>query len=66
MRKANKNLRLVSSNDPTSIFDDLEALREQSKVVTTHSRRRRSTETFARVPHDHALALYRHIGGRTG
>ena len=55
-------LRLVGSPDPTDVFDDLTTLRQEQQ--TPGSRRRpRLTETFARIPHDRALALYRHIGG---
>ena len=63
MRKSSRNLRLVSSDDPAKIFDDLEALRAQNKNSAPY-RRRRLEETFARIPHYRALALYRHVGGR--
>jgi hypothetical protein len=69
-----RKLRLVSSRDPSSIFDDLDALREQSKPtpsapVFQGARRPRSTETFARIPHDRARALCLHLTrgkGRVG
>jgi hypothetical protein len=51
-------LRLVGDHDPASIFDDLDSLRAQS--ATPAYRRRRSVATFARIPHDRALQLYRH------
>ena len=55
-------LRLVGTTCPADVFDDLTALRQEQQ--TPGSRRRpRLTETFARIPHDRALALYRHIGG---
>ena len=66
-------LRLVSSHDPASIFDDLDALRRASKLYSKtaataeapfkRQRRERISETFARIPHDRARQLYRHIGG---
>jgi hypothetical protein len=55
-----RKFRVVSSNDPTTVFDDLDALRQLPAVAT---RRERTTETFARIPHDRALALYRQLGG---
>jgi hypothetical protein len=51
-----RRLRLVTSNDPTAVFDDLDALRARSVGPT---KRNRSAETFARIPHDLALELYR-------
>jgi hypothetical protein len=50
-----KRLRVVKSNDPAAVFDDLEALREAMPPVAT--KRARTTETFARIPHDRAPAL---------
>jgi hypothetical protein len=44
------------------VFDDLAALRQEQSAAAPR-RRQRTTETFARVPHDRALALYRRIGG---
>jgi hypothetical protein len=41
--------------DPTKIFDDLDKLRDD--VAAPSLRRPRATETFARIPHDKALAL---------
>ena len=61
MRKSSRNFRLVSLNDPAKIFDDLEALRTQNKNSAPY-RRRRLEETFARIPHDRALTLYRYVG----
>ena len=55
-------LRLVGTADPTDVFDDLAALRHEQQAPGTR-RRPRLTETFARIPHDRALALYRQIGG---
>jgi hypothetical protein len=43
--------------DDVSIFDDLDALRAAAPEPATAHRRTRLTETFARVPHDRALAL---------
>lgn len=56
-----RKLRVVKSNDPAAVFDDLGALREAMPPVAT--KRARTTETFARIPHDRAAAL-RDIGGR--
>jgi hypothetical protein len=55
-------LRLVGTASPTDVFDDLTALRQEQQAPGTR-RRARLTETFARIPHDRALALYRQIGG---
>lgn len=53
---------------PTHIFDDLEVLRQDgeqlmAKLKKAGNRRTRSDETFARIFHDRALQLYKHIGG---
>jgi hypothetical protein len=59
----------VSSHDPASVFDDLGALRRAQKTgapaepAFRAQRRQRSAETFARIPHDRGLALYRRVGG---
>jgi hypothetical protein len=55
-------LRLVGTASPTDVFDDLTVLRQEQQVPGSR-RRPRLTETFARIPHDRALALYRQIGG---
>ena len=55
MRKRAK-LRLVG-HDPTDVFDDLDKLRAD---LAAPLRRERITETFARIPHDRAIELYRH------
>jgi hypothetical protein len=44
--------------DPTDVFEDLDQLR--ADLATPQQRRQRLTETFARIPHDKGLALYRH------
>jgi hypothetical protein len=49
-------LYLVGQN-PTDIFDDLDRLRTET---SSPQRRTKTTETFARIPHDKALALYKH------
>ena len=56
-------LRLVGSTDPTDVFDDLTALRQEQQTPGSQ-RRQRLTETFARIPHARAveLALYRVSG----
>lgn len=56
MPRHRSHLRLVGS-DPGRIFDDLEQLRQDQRAPTP--RRARSTETFARIPHDKAIKLYR-------
>ena len=72
--KKRPRLRLVGNErDGTAIFDDMEKLRadlgttaastttapERSVGQTLTQRRQRETETFARIPHDRALELYR-------
>lgn len=47
-------LHLVGQ-DPTDIFADLDQLR--SDLTPSPNRRKRSVETFARIPHDKGLAL---------
>jgi hypothetical protein len=56
MRKRPK-LHLVG-RDPTDVFNDLEKLR--SDLASPPLQRPRTMESFARVPHDRALELYRH------
>jgi hypothetical protein len=54
-------LRLVGSRDSTSVFDDLEKLRKESKSDSPPAFQGRSrtklTETFARIPHARAREL---------
>jgi hypothetical protein len=54
-------LRLVGAPDPADIFDDLTALRREQRARGPQ-RRPRATETFARIPHDQARALYPRLG----
>src|SRR6516225_2422535 len=65
MAKKSK-LRLVSSHDPASVFDDLGALHRAQTALAAPAfqgqRRQRSAETFARIPHDRARRLY-HLRG---
>jgi hypothetical protein len=50
-------LRLVGKGgDPTDVFDDLDRLRVDFAAPL---RRSRAVETFARIPHDRALELWR-------
>jgi hypothetical protein len=67
MGKKRPRLRLVGEHDPASVFDDLDALRTAQATPATPAfqgqRRQRSSETFARIPHDRARELYRQIGG---
>jgi hypothetical protein len=50
----------LAGDDPAQIFDDLERLRrEQGEQPMSVRRRGHSRETFARIPHDKALALAR-------
>jgi hypothetical protein len=57
---ARRRFRVVKTNDPVAVFDDIDALREAMPTVAT--RRARSSETFARFPHEKALALRGQIG----
>ena len=58
------NPRLIGSTSPSDVFNDLATLRQESvHAKGSPQRRQRITETFARFPHDRALALYPHIGG---
>lgn len=52
-------LHLVGE-DPADVFDDLDKLREQ---FTAPGPRKRSGDTFARIPHDKGLALYPKVSG---
>jgi len=51
--KRKPKLHLVGQ-DPADIFDDLDRLRAEMGATV---RRARTTETFARIPHDKGLAL---------
>ena len=53
--KRKPKLYLVGQ-DPATVFDDLDKLRAE---MGTPLRRARTTETFARIPHDKGLALCR-------
>jgi hypothetical protein len=55
--KKRPKLHLVGQ-EPADIFEDLDRLR--ADLAAPQQRRQRLTETFARIPHDKALALYRH------
>jgi hypothetical protein len=57
MKKRKPKLYLVGQ-DPADIFDDLDKLK--SDLTAPPQRRARATETFARIPHDRALALHKH------
>jgi hypothetical protein len=57
MKRRRHKLYLVGQ-DPTEIFDDLDKLK--SDLASPPPRRTRATETFARIPHDKALALHKH------
>jgi|SRR6516225_1688387 len=57
---ARPRFRVVKTNDPAAVFDDIDALREAMPAVAT--KRARTAETFARLPHDQAAAM-RDIGG---
>jgi hypothetical protein len=61
-----RKFRIIRSEDPVDIFDDLDALRQAQTAPQTIApqRRVRLKETFARIPHDRAVELARHdIGG---
>jgi hypothetical protein len=75
--KKRPRLRLVSKGerDAANIFDDLDKLRADVGAPPSaptqpesplRSRRAREVETFARIPHDRALELYRHSIGTAG
>jgi len=49
----------LAGDDPAQIFDDLERLRREQGEQPMSVRRGHSHETFARIPHDKALALPR-------
>jgi hypothetical protein len=57
MKRRQPKLSLVGQA-PEDVFADIDRLRDELK--TTLYRRPRLTETFARIPHDKALELYRH------
>jgi hypothetical protein len=57
MKKRRAKLYLVGQ-DPAEIFNDLGKLK--SDLTTPPERRTRATETFARIPHDKALALHKY------
>jgi hypothetical protein len=57
MKKRRAKLHLVGQ-DPAEIFDDLDKLK--SDLTSPPARRTRATETFARIPHDKALALHKY------
>jgi hypothetical protein len=55
-------LRIIDSEvDP--LFADYGPVEEPSQSRGRPRRRERAAETFARIPHDRAFELYRHIGG---
>jgi hypothetical protein len=56
MKRRRAKLYLVGQ-DPVDIFDDLDKLK--SDLTSPPARRTRATETFARIPHDKVLALYK-------
>jgi len=66
MAKKRGRLGLVSTQDPASVFDDLEALRRAQTAPAgpafQRQHRQRIDETFARIPHDRAHRLYRLSG----
>jgi hypothetical protein len=56
MTKRRRPKLYLIGQDPTGIFDDLDKLKADSAAPP--SRRARAVETFARIPHDKALALH--------
>ena len=52
---AKRRFHVVKTDDPAAVFDDLDALQQEKPVVAT--KRARTTETFARFPHNRALAM---------
>lgn len=61
--KRRPKLHLVGQ-EPTDIFQDLDQLRDD--LVAPSQSRKRLAETFARIPHDKALELYRRKLSRHG
>lgn len=57
-----RHLRLVGKEDPTDVFNDLDRLRREQREGVPKRSSGRYTETFARIPHDRALALYPLVG----
>jgi hypothetical protein len=57
MKRPRPKLHLVGQ-EPADVFQDLDQLR--TDLASPQQRRQRLTETFARIPHDKGLALYRH------
>jgi hypothetical protein len=56
-----RRFRVVGSENPANVFNDLNGLRQQQAAQPTEYRRRKMLEeTFARIPHDRAHALARH------
>jgi hypothetical protein len=60
-----RRFRIVGSEDPTDVFDNLEALRREQQQNNVTQRRTRLRETFARIPHNRGLSLHRHNIGST-
>jgi hypothetical protein len=56
MKRRRPKLYLVGQ-DPVDVFNDLDQL--QADLKSPLQRRPRAVETFARIPHDKALDLYR-------
>jgi hypothetical protein len=54
-----RRFRVVKTNDPAAVFDDLDTLREAMPAVVP--KRARTAETFARIPHERARELWPHI-----
>jgi hypothetical protein len=71
--KKRSRLRLVSKSerDATGIFDDMDQLRADFEAPPPatppegplRTKRAHETETFARIPHDRALELYKRLDG---
>ena len=58
-----RRFRVVGSQNPADVFNDLDALRRE-QAAPTAQRRQPLKETFARIPHDRAHTLARYgIGG---
>jgi hypothetical protein len=50
-----RKFHVVKTADSTAVFDDLDTLRQVAPTL----KRTRTTETFARIPHERAFALPR-------
>jgi hypothetical protein len=55
-----RKFRVVGSENPTDVFNDLKKLRQEQANPPADWRRSKLKETFARIPHDRVQALANH------